>query len=111
MNAGMICPHDSRPCPFGGCSTQLCARHEFVPVAFNESKRGGKPVMFAGGRGMEAEPCGRDTAISRARGPGSLRPLSIPVTASSAAGTTDAEGRETSPMPNRRRPAVRGAQL
>lgn len=30
---GMTCPHDARPCPYGGCSLSLCSRHEFVPVA------------------------------------------------------------------------------
>jgi len=30
------CIHDRHPCPSGGCSTELCARHEFVPVVPTE---------------------------------------------------------------------------
>lgn len=72
----------------------------------DEFMRGHKPVMFAGGRDMESEPCERDTdkhdrssntetSINAARcvacgeafqgeGLGSLRSLPLPVTASSA---------------------------
>ena len=98
------CIHDGRACPFQGCSTTLCARHEFVPVD-SEYTRGDVPVQFAGDRVMVAGPCGRDTAFTQARGLGSLRPLSVPV-ASGAAGKPGVEGCETSPKPNRRRSAV-----
>lgn len=26
------CIHDKRACPLGGCSQELCSRHEFVPA-------------------------------------------------------------------------------
>jgi hypothetical protein len=29
----MICPHDDRECPYGGCSVTLRSRHEFVPAS------------------------------------------------------------------------------
>jgi len=44
-----LCPRDRKACPWGGCSSELCSRHEFVPVAYPNPKavEGSTPARAA----------------------------------------------------------------
>lgn len=64
------CPHDSKPCPHGGCSAELCSRHEWVPAASRYTCDDGTPARATRNTPPGAAMRGGSPAPGAQSGPG-----------------------------------------